>query len=85
MHIQVVSIYDRALDAFSRPVFVNSVGQAIRSFGDEVNNVQSEMSKHPDDYDLYHLGSFDDSSGKFVCLDEPKQLALGKQLVVSKH
>lgn len=63
----VCSVKDRALDAFSRPFFVPSVGVAERSFQDEVRNPESEMSKHPEDYDLYLLGTFDEAMGTFNC------------------
>ena len=86
MKLHVVSVRDRAADAFGRPIFVAAIGQAIRSFQDEINRSgeNNEMNKHPDDYDLYHLGTWDDESGKFEMLAEPKQLAIGKQVVISK-
>lgn len=81
----VVSVYDRALDAFGQPWFVPAIGAAIRAFSDEVNNDGSPPNKHPDDYDLYELGTFDESSGKFENLTEPKQLAIGKQVFIPKE
>lgn len=86
MRLIVVSVFDRAADAYGRPVFVASVGQAIRSFQDEVNRVsaENEMNRHPDDFDLYKLGVFDDESGAFTCELSPVQLAIGKQLVVNR-
>jgi len=82
MQMQIVAIHDRAADAFGRPIFVNSLGQAIRSFQDEINRPgdNNEMNKHPDDFDLYHLGLYDDNTGRMISLDEPKQIAIGKQL-----
>ena len=80
MKYVVVSIKDRAADAFGRPAFVPSVGVAIRSFSDEVNRSDSEnqMYSHPDDFDLFELGSYDDSTGIVEMLDQPKLLILGK-------
>lgn len=79
MRYKVVCIRDRAVDAFGVPVFVAAVGQAIRSFTDEINNENSAFNKHPEDYDLYFVGEFDDSDGSFT-LDKPKQIAVGKDL-----
>lgn len=73
----VVAVRDRAIDSFSRPFFVPSIGAAIRSFRDEVNNADSPMYAHPEDYDLYELGWFEDSSGTFGS-DGPRQVAIGK-------
>jgi len=82
MKQEVIAIYDRAADAFGRPFFVAALGQGIRSFQDEVNRAAQDnpMYNHPDDFDLFHLGTWDDHDGKFFNLPEPKQLAIGKQL-----
>lgn len=67
MRYVVVSIYDRAVGAYSRPAYVRSEGEAIRVFSDEVNkgSADNPMSAHPDHFTLYFLGYFDDEHGKF--------------------
>lgn len=77
----IVSIKDRAADAFMRPWFVPTSGIAIRSFIDEVNRDQSDnqLFHHPDDFDLYEIGVFDDSTGRITSHDDMKVLMLGKQ------
>jgi hypothetical protein len=35
---------------------------------------QSPMAQHPEDFDLWYLGEFDDTTGKFTALDTPKHL-----------
>lgn len=77
---QIVAVKDRAMDAFLQPFFVPALGGAIRAFGDEINNPQSEMQKHPEDYDLYHLGEFNDNTGEIKQLERPLQIAIGKQM-----
>lgn len=83
MRLIAVAIYDRAVDAYMRPWFVKAVGEAVRAFQDEVCNKESPMFKHPDDYDLFELGAWDDGDGRFEVLPEPRQLAIGKQMVVN--
>lgn len=78
MKMITVAIKDRALDAFMRPFFAQTRGQAIRMFNDEINNNQSPMFNHPDDYDLYFLAEWDDSTGEFKNAGMPEQLAIGK-------
>lgn len=87
MIYKIVSIHDRATAAYGRPIFVAASGQAIRSFQDEINRNEpnNEMARHPDDYDLYELGLFDDGTGKFETYQEPHQLAIGKQLKIQKE
>lgn len=79
MQYVIVTIKDRAIDAFLRPFFAIARGQAARIFTDEVNNQQSEMHKHPEDYDLYFLGTWDDATAKFDQVHDAPQLILRGQ------
>lgn len=78
----VVAVRDRAMDMFMQPFMVPTVGVAIRSFADEMNKHDAEavMSKHPEDYDLYQIAVFDESTGKYS-ENEPRQIAVGKDMV----
>lgn len=73
----IVAVKDRALDAYMTPFFVPAIGLAIRSFQDEINRADSPMHAHPEDYDLYHLGSFDERDG-MLGGGVPRQIAIGK-------
>lgn len=65
MKYELFSIYDAALGAYGRPMFLQARGQAIRGFSDEVNRVADDnsMNRHPADFALYYLGTFDDAGG----------------------
>lgn len=80
MRYKIVAIRDRAADVFGVPQFTGSVGTAIRGFADEVNKKDTVIGQHPDDFDLYELGEFDDAEGVFYS-DRPRQVAVGKDLV----
>jgi hypothetical protein len=84
MILFVVSVKDRAADVFNRPFFVPHRNVAIRDFTDEVNRVagDNQLNKHPDDFDLYLLGEFDDSSGSFIN-NEPQVLVRAKDVLQS--
>lgn len=73
----IVAVKDGALGAFLPPFFVPSIGVAVRHFGDEVHNKESPMFAHPEDYELYHLGVFDDDGGLFNIFPQPVRLARG--------
>ena len=77
----VVAVRDSAMGAFARPVFVPTIGVAIRSFTDEVNrdNPENQMFHHPDDHELWILAEFEDESGHFVPV-EHKCLVRGKDV-----
>ena len=81
----ICTVKDRAADAYGRPMFVPSAGVAIRSFSDEINrdNPDNQLFNHPDDFDLYELGEFDDNTGLFSLHEQPKLLSLGKQVKIS--
>ena len=85
MKLNICSVKDRAADAYGRPMFVPSIGVAIRSFTDEVNrnDPENNLHNHPDDFDLYDLGVFDDQTGMFTLHDQPTQLCLGKQVKIT--
>jgi len=84
MILFVVCVKDRAADVFNRPFFVPHRNVAIRDFTDEVNRVatDNQLNKHPDDFDLYLLGEFDDSRGAFVN-NEPQVLVRAKDVLQS--
>jgi hypothetical protein len=86
MKLVLCSVKDRAADAYGRPMFVPSVGVAIRSFSDEVNRQSddNQLYNHCDDFDLYELGEFDDNTGTFALHDQPKLLSLGKQVKIPR-
>jgi hypothetical protein len=77
---KLLAVRDSALNAFGRPFVAPATGAAVRSFNDEVNNPQSDLFKHPDDYELYELGEFDDSDGTFHLLPQPKSILRGKDV-----
>lgn len=86
MKYKVLAIRDRAIDTYGQPVFVPNVGGAVRSFGDEIKREHSPQSpnplnQHPEDYDLYLLGEYDDQTGMFEC-GVPEQVAIGKDYAV---
>lgn len=75
---KVCAVRDRAIDAFMQPMFVQATGQAIRAFMDECNRADSPIAAHPEDYDLYLIGEYEENSGLLVACTPPKMLAIGK-------
>ena len=75
------AVKDRALDAFMQPFFVDSIGVAVRSFSDEVNRAESPMNSHPEDYDLYHVGFFDEDTGNVSSSGEVRCIARAQDVI----
>lgn len=84
MKYVVVAVRDVCADLYGVPMFQASVGMAQRSFSDAVNRKDDNnlLYAHPEHFELYHLGDYDDANGCFVTFDRPKQLLLGSNCVV---
>lgn len=82
MNFIVCAVRDRATDGFGQPIFVPHVGVAIRSFSDEINRSESALNAHPEDYDLYSIGHYNDASA-LIEASATSLLISGKQAVRS--
>lgn len=82
--LKVLAVRDRAVEAFGTPIFCNAIGQGVRSFIDEVNRDGGPMNAHPEDYELYLVGEFDDQAGRMIQVDL-RQLAAGRDVRRSKE
>lgn len=80
----IVAVSDRAVGAFMNPFFAPSTGAAVRSFRDECNRSDSPMKAHPEDYELHHLGYWDEETGAFEILDNAEVLVRGKDAIVKE-
>lgn len=83
----VVSVFDSAANGFGRPAFVAAVGAAMRGFSDEVNRSHEEnpMNRHPADFTLYELGTWDDADGRFELHDRPKSLVRAVDVIIKPN
>lgn len=79
MKLEIVSVFDRALGAFLPPFAVQATGLAMRSFLDECGSKDgnSTIGKHPQDYELHHLGTFHQLEGRMELFPVPKLLTRG--------
>lgn len=80
--LYMCAVYDSKVGAFMTPMFFQSTGQAIRSFSDAVNTKDSDFARHPEDYGLFELGTFESGSGMMELVAQPKSLGLGATFVV---
>lgn len=62
----IVSVRDRKVEVYMPPAFVAHIGQAQRGFADAVNGTkETDLAKHPEDFDLYHIGQYNDFTAEF--------------------
>lgn len=79
----IFAIKDRAVDGFGDLFVQPSTQHAIRFFADLVNdtNPTSMIAKHPDDFDLYSVGTYDESNA-LINVSAVSLVSRGKDLIV---
>lgn len=82
MILKVFSVYDCKVQAYMPPFYCRTTGEALRTWESSCNDGQSMMYKHPGDYTLFEIGSFDELSGNLVPLKA--HVNLGKAIEVRK-
>lgn len=65
MVLKAFSIFDIKAEVFSPPFFMTTHGEAIRAFKDLANDPNTTVGRHPSDFRLMCIGTFDNCSGKF--------------------
>ena len=78
---KVFAIFDVKVEAFLAPMVFPTNGQAIRAFGDTVRKPETTFHMHPEDFQMFYLGEFDDVLGKFVCPTAPVSIASAMEFV----
>lgn len=71
MDLHAYSIRDKKGEMFSPPFYQATHGLAERAFTKAATDPQSNVNQYPGDFDLYHIGTFNDQTGKFSPLDSP--------------
>jgi len=75
------SIYDSKIEAYLQPFFMPTKGAAIRAITDTLDDREHMFAKHPEDYTLFHLGTFEDGTAVFDIQSTPLALAGLHELV----
>lgn len=78
---QVFAVYDSKAGFYKTPFIMRSKGEALRGFTDVVNDEKTEIGRHPGDFTLFHLGSFDDENGKYLNNETPVSLGVAVEFV----
>lgn len=78
MKKKIFAVYDDKAQTYNSPLFLNTDGEALRALSDEVNNPESLIHKHPDDFRLYRLGSYDSDTGA-ITPEDPVRLGVASE------
>lgn len=76
------AVYDTVAKVYAPPFYVNTKGEALRSLSNAVNDKQmGDLAKHPSDFILYVIGSFDDNAGLLTAVVPPEKLGIASDFV----
>lgn len=72
MKTEMFVIYDNKARAYNKPFYMLNADCAVRTFRDLANDPASEISKNPEDYSMFHIGTYDDENA--TCEMHPSPL-----------
>lgn len=81
MLLHVFSVYDSKIGAYLQPFFLQTKPAAIRAITDCVRDPEHRFGQHPEDYVLFHLGTYEDNTGVWGINPSPEVMAGGHELL----
>lgn len=80
MKLCVMAAYDKKARAFMHPFYCAHTDVGVRTFSQAANAADHQVSQHPEDFALFHLGTFDDENGLFNLMSIPTHVVEAVQL-----
>ena len=80
MTLKMYSIRDAKSEIFNKPWFAITHGEAERNFTAAVNDEKTSLHNHPEDFDLFYVGMYDDNTGKLTALQTPEHIIKAVQV-----
>jgi len=78
--LKLVAVRDSKGNNFGSPGTAKTLGSAERDFQTLVNTPDTLPNRFPEDFDLYELGEFDDTTGVIKPYDTPKHIVKAVQV-----
>lgn len=79
MNHQIFAIYDLKAFAFIAPFTMPTPEMAMRTFEGCANEEGHMFNKHSADFNLFHIGEFDDELGDITVFPKKENLGLAQQ------
>lgn len=80
MIVQVLAVMDVKVGTFAQPFFSSTVASGQRSFREAARDRTTTLGTYPEDFQLWSLGCFDDSSGMFTQV-KPKLVCTAEEVL----
>jgi hypothetical protein len=74
---KIFTVYDQKAAAYLPPFYMHRTEMALRVFSDCINSNDHQFGKHPADYSIFELGTFDDEKAITQTYTGPKLLGNG--------
>jgi len=65
MKCKVFAVYDSKVEAYLKPFFMQTKGEALRSWEDVVNDDKTMFHKHPEDFTLFEIAEYYEDNARF--------------------
>ena len=66
MELKIYAIRDVRTEAFLKPMFLQNAAVLERALLDAKNDENSTLSIHPQDYQVFKLGTYNDNTGEIT-------------------
>lgn len=87
MLVRMYSVYDRVAQVYAEPFTAVNDATAVRAFTIAQSSPESMLYASPADFQLWYLGSMDNTDGEILCCDECESYKVcdGKPREVTEH
>ncbi|AXH73542.1 MAG: nonstructural protein [Microviridae sp.] len=76
MKLRIYTVYDSKAEAFLPPFNAGNDALAVRSCADCLKEDTHPFARHPDDYTLFKLGEWDDTTAVYELVTPPRNLGI---------
>lgn len=73
----VVAVFDKKIALYETPVIVRHNGEAIREFEILRKDTNTKFGKNPEDFDLFQIANYDETTGQYENLSPATHLISG--------
>lgn len=80
MKLKMYCVYDSTAKAFMNPWYAPNTPSAIRAFADAIEK-DPMIAKHPIDFSLHEIGTFDTNNASIETLIAPVSLGLASEFI----
>lgn len=63
--LNLFTVYDIKKECYLPPFCMRTTAEAVRGFVTTLNDDKTDYFRYPQDFTLFHLGSYDDRTAKF--------------------